>query len=195
MLIGRPKVVTSIPSPSASPDPFRDDQTPPCISLEPPTPIDRNAQTRGDSFLSNQSTTPFRDDPEDNPRITDSELLTSQQTLMDDQDERLNHLSTSIGRQNQLSMQIGDELDVHHQLLEDTDGAMDATAARLGRARKRLDKVADEAKQYGEWFPCAWRSPLLTVRLHYHNCRLDLHIADLDHRLQDIAFAEGHKMV
>jgi syntaxin 8 len=46
-------------------------------------------------------------------------------------------------------MQIGDELDVHHQLLEDTDGAMDRTAARLGRARKRLDKVADEAKQYG----------------------------------------------
>jgi syntaxin 8 len=77
-------------------------------------------------------------------------MLTQQQTLMDDQDERLNHLSTSIGRQNQLSMQIGDELDVHHQLLEDTDGAMDRTAARLGRARKRLDKVADEAKQYGQ---------------------------------------------
>jgi syntaxin 8 len=68
---------------------------------------------------------------------------------MEDQDERLNHLSTSINRQNQLSMQIGDELDVHHQLLEDTDGAMDRTAASLGRARKRLDKVADEAKQYG----------------------------------------------
>jgi len=56
-------------------------------------------------------------------------MVTQQQSLMEDQDERLNHLSTSINRQNQLSMQIGDELDVHHQLLEDT--------------------VADEAKQYG----------------------------------------------
>jgi syntaxin 8 len=81
-------------------------------------------------------------------------MVAQQQTLMDDQDERLNHLSTSINRQNQLSMQIGDELDVHHQLLEDTDGAMDRTAARLGRARKRLDKVADEAKQYGELLAC-----------------------------------------
>jgi len=79
-------------------------------------------------------------------------MVTQQQTLMDDQDERLNHLSTSINRQNQLSMQIGDELDVHHQLLEETDGAMDRTAASLGRARKRLDKVADEAKQYGTSF-------------------------------------------
>jgi syntaxin 8 len=142
-------------------DPFREsDQTPPRISLEPPTPIIPHLQShshglsegpsRGESYLSNQSSTPFKDDPEDNPRITDSELVTQQQTLMDDQDERLNHLSTSINRQNQLSMQIGDELDVHHQLLEDTDGAMDRTAARLGRARKRLDKVADEAKQDGE---------------------------------------------
>ena len=106
-----------------------------------------------DPFLSrsaSQSTTPFRDDPEDNARISDSEMMSQQQVLMDDQDERLNHLSNSINRQNQLSVQIGDELDVHHQLLEDTDGAMDRTQARLGRAKKRLDKVADEAKQYGQ---------------------------------------------
>lgn len=66
-----------------------------------------------------------------------------------DQDERLNLLSSSIGRQNHLSIQIGSELDLHHDLLEDTDAAMDRTAARLGRARRRLDTVAHEAKQYG----------------------------------------------
>lgn len=100
--------------------------------------------------MSNQSTTPFKDDPEDNPRISEGELLSNQQVLMDDQDDRLNHLSNSINRQNQLSLQIGDELDVHHSLLEDTDAAMDRTTARLGKAKKRLDKVANEAKQYGE---------------------------------------------
>lgn len=47
-------------------------------------------------------------------------------------------------------MQIGDELDIHHELLEDTDAAMDRTAARLNSARRRLDHVADNAKQYGE---------------------------------------------
>lgn len=76
-------------------------------------------------------------------------MLSNQQMLMNDQDERLNLLSHSIGRQNDLSLQIGSELDMHHQLLEETDTAMDRTAASLGRAKRRLDKVADEAKQHG----------------------------------------------
>ena len=66
-----------------------------------------------------------------------------------DQDERLNLLSSSIGRQNHLSVQIGDELDVHSELLEDTDAAMDRTQQRLNRAKKRLDRVASDAKQHG----------------------------------------------
>ncbi|WVR00252.1 hypothetical protein IAU59_007395 [Kwoniella sp. CBS 9459] len=77
------------------------------------------------------------------------EMLSTQQAMMDDQDERLNLLSNSIGRQNHLSIQIGSELDIHHQLLEDTDAAMDRTAASLGRARRRLNRVADDAKQHG----------------------------------------------
>lgn len=48
-------------------------------------------------------------------------------------------------------MQIGDELQVHNELLEDTDAAMDRTADRMNRARRRLDHVADNAKQHGEW--------------------------------------------
>lgn len=59
-------------------------------------------------------------------------------------------MSHSIGRQNHLSLQIGSELEEQHELLEDVDGAMDRTTARLGGARKRLDKVANDAKQYGE---------------------------------------------
>lgn len=66
-----------------------------------------------------------------------------------DQDERLNLLSHSIGRQNHLSIQIGDELDQHHELLEETDAAMDRTAARLNSARRRLNRVADDARQHG----------------------------------------------
>lgn len=68
-----------------------------------------------------------------------------------DQDERLNLLSHSIGRQNHLSIQIGSELDLHNELLEDTDHAMDRTTARLSQAKKRLDRVASDAKQYGEF--------------------------------------------
>ncbi|WVF73071.1 hypothetical protein IAT40_007890 [Kwoniella sp. CBS 6097] len=97
----------------------------------------------------------YRDESDDEdvngraPSPSPHEMLSSQQAMMDDQDERLNLLSNSIGRQNHLSIQIGSELDIHHQLLEDTDAAMDRTAASLGRARRRLDRVADDAKQHG----------------------------------------------
>lgn len=66
-----------------------------------------------------------------------------------DQDERLNVLSQSIGRQNHLSIQIGTELDEQNELIEDVDGAMDRTTERLGRARRRLDHFAHDAKQHG----------------------------------------------
>ena len=75
-----------------------------------------------------------------------------------DQDERLNLLSHSIGRQTHLSVEIGSELDQHHELLEDTDAAMDRTTARLGKARKRLDKVANDARQYGPFISMSCRS-------------------------------------
>jgi hypothetical protein len=118
-------------------------------------------------------------------------MVTQQHALMDDQDERLNHLSTSINRQNQLSMQIGDELDVHHQLLEDTDGAMDRTAASLGRARKRLDKVADEAKQYGQLSSLQCNRMQLIDRLDNNNRSSDICPPNLDYSLQDISRARS----
>ncbi|KAL0245683.1 hypothetical protein I308_104817 [Cryptococcus tetragattii IND107] len=133
------------PSPIASPQPEKlsspaeaspPAQDVPTFSIEPPTPA-----------IGHQ---PFKDYPEDEePELTPHEMLSNQQMLMNDQDERLNLLSHSIGRQNDLSLQIGSELDLHHQLLEETDTAMDRTAASLGRAKRRLDRVADEAKQHG----------------------------------------------
>ncbi|ODN99032.1 hypothetical protein I350_07184 [Cryptococcus amylolentus CBS 6273] len=137
------------PSPSPSPvqSPFHDPVSPasediPSFSIEPPTPAIGQK--------------PFRDypsddegEPEPDRTLSPHEMLSNQQMMMDDQDERLNLLSSSIGRQSTLSTQIGSELDLHHELIEDTDHAMDRTAASLGRARRRMDRVADEAKQHG----------------------------------------------
>ncbi|KAK4685707.1 hypothetical protein P7C73_g4439, partial [Tremellales sp. Uapishka_1] len=131
----------------------------PTFIVEPPTPAAPAAPM------------PFRDYPEDETDDQPSahrDILDQQQIMMEgrqyaspsgtcqlnesiplDQDERLNLLSHSIGRQNHLSVQIGSELDLHHQLLEDTDEAIDRTSDRLRKARRRLDKVAEDAKQYG----------------------------------------------
>nr|XP_019010286.1 syntaxin 8 [Kwoniella pini CBS 10737]OCF49067.1 syntaxin 8 [Kwoniella pini CBS 10737] len=148
-IVSTPPIPQPTPSPKPPPSPIR---TPgfnevPKLSVEPPTPgINRDR---------NQDLKPFRDYPDDasdeerDAGMSPGDMLDHQQIMMNDQDERLNLLSNSIGRQNHLSVQIGSELDIHHQLLEDTDQAMDRTANSLNRARRRLDKVANDAKQHG----------------------------------------------
>ncbi|KAN0126033.1 hypothetical protein V8E52_001240 [Russula decolorans] len=94
-----------------------------------------------------QAFTPYTDDPEAgrDPVF----VLQEQQHLMDDQDVHLDTLSRSITRQHDLSMHINDELEVHTGLLEELDHDLDDTGIRLGRARQRLGRVANGAKEHG----------------------------------------------
>lgn len=65
---------------------------------------------------------------------------------------------------------IGDELDTHLDLLEETDHLVDRTENRLGMAAKRLAKVAKGTKGCGklptflalsDWYPFANGIPFL----------------------------------
>lgn len=67
-----------------------------------------------------------------------------------EQDARLELLSHSINRHQHMSIQIGDELDVQNDLLDDTEGRINATSARMGRAGRRLDQFAKSSKDHGE---------------------------------------------
>jgi len=46
-------------------------------------------------------------------------------------------------------MQINDELEIHTGLLEELDHDLDGTGSRLGRARQRLGRVANGAREHG----------------------------------------------
>lgn len=70
---------------------------------------------------------------------------------MDEQDVHLDRLSHSINRQRDLSIQIGDELEVHTGLLEGLDRDLDGTDSRMRGARRRLDRVARGAKENSEF--------------------------------------------
>lgn len=89
--------------------------------------------------------TPYTDDPQGDadPGI----MLQTQRRLMDEQDEHLDRLSQSVGRQHHISLQINDELDVHTGLLQELDTDLDQTGNRLTGARRRLDRVARGAKE------------------------------------------------
>ncbi|OJD37664.1 snare complex subunit [Diplodia corticola] len=94
---------------------------------------------------------PYRDDP-DEERADHSELSNQQiheyhQQVISQQDEQLDRLGESIGRQRELSIQIGDELEGHVLLLDEVDEGVDRHQSQLDRAGKRLAKVGRRARE------------------------------------------------
>lgn len=93
---------------------------------------------------------PYRDDPTtDGPpdhRDLDNVQIHAYHTrILAEQDEQLDRLGESIGRQRELSIQIGDELDSQVAMLEEVDGIVDRHGSRLEQARRSLGRVARRA--------------------------------------------------
>jgi len=92
---------------------------------------------------------PYRDDPTEGP--PDQSGLDNQQIhvyhsqVIAEQDEQLDRLGESIRRQGELSIQIGDELDSHVQMLDGVDVMVDRHQTRLDKARKSLGTIARKA--------------------------------------------------
>jgi hypothetical protein len=108
-----------------------------------------------------------------------------------DQDVHLDSLSRSVTRQRDLSIQINDELEVHTGLLEGLDYDLDDTGNRLGRARQRLGRVANGAKEHGEQGSVeslAWQLMKWPRRISFDHYAADSRTVDLDNYLQDVTF-------
>jgi syntaxin 8 len=93
---------------------------------------------------------PYRDDPTSGPpdqsHLDNQQIHAYHSQVMAEQDEALDRLGQSIGRQRELSIQIGDELDEHVQMLDEVDRNVDRHQTRLDKARKNLGHVARKAK-------------------------------------------------
>lgn len=81
------------------------------------------------------------------------EMLCSAHVAFLVQDAHLEHLSSSIGRQHHISLQINDELETQTGLFDELDTELDGTDSRMRRARRRLDRVARGAKENGRFIP------------------------------------------
>ncbi|KAH1578195.1 hypothetical protein KXX17_006786 [Aspergillus fumigatus] len=92
---------------------------------------------------------PYRDSPSppspDHSNMSNQQIYDHHAETLREQDEQLDRLGESIGRQHQLSIQIGDELEGHIALLDGMDGDVDRHQRRLDGARKRLDKIRKRA--------------------------------------------------
>ncbi|KUJ23124.1 snare-domain-containing protein [Mollisia scopiformis] len=92
---------------------------------------------------------PYRDDPSgppDQSNLDNQQIHAYHSRVMAEQDEALDRLGESIGRQRELSIQIGDELDEHVQMLDEADRHVDRHQSRLDKARKNLGTIARKAK-------------------------------------------------
>lgn len=94
---------------------------------------------------------PYCDDPSD--EVPDHSSLNNHQIheyhsqVIAEQDEQLDALGQSIGRQRELSMQIGDELDGHVMLLDEVEEGVDRHQAQFRRAQGRLDRFSRKARE------------------------------------------------
>lgn len=92
---------------------------------------------------------PYRDEPSppgpDQSGMNNQQIYDHHNQVMRDQDDQLDRLGESIGRQHQLSIQIGDELDGHVALLDGMDGDVERHQNRLDGARRRLDRFRRKA--------------------------------------------------
>lgn len=145
--------LTSPNNPSLSTDFAAAQKKPRNVSKSVRFSDDPTASTSQDDDDPNRSALfPYRDDPADAGAPDQSDLSNQQiheyhSQVIRDQDDQLDRLGESIGRQRELSMQIGDELDGQVMLLDDVEEGVDRHQAQFRRARGRLDRISRKAKE------------------------------------------------
>ena len=108
-----------------------------------------------DDTINRTALMPYRDDPDDAPpnhsSLDNQQIHEYHHQVIRDQDEQLEHLSVSVRRQGELSIQIGNELDEQNGMLGETEEYVDRHQTQLDRAKKRLDGIVKKGKEGGAW--------------------------------------------
>lgn len=112
---------------------------------------DAVAQANRAALFSDQER--YRDEPAapDQSGMDNQQIHAYHKQALKDQDDQLDVLGQSIGRQRMLGIQMGDELDEQGQLLDDVERGVDRHTTTLERARKRLGHVARKSKDNWSW--------------------------------------------
>jgi syntaxin 8 len=84
--------------------------------------------------------------PDPTADMSNQQIHMYHQQVIAEQDEQLDRLGESIGRQRQLAMQVGDELEGQIGLLDEVDRGVDRHQGRLDGAKRRLKGVSQRAK-------------------------------------------------
>lgn len=98
---------------------------------------------------------PYRDEPDDaapdQSELSNQQIHSYHKQVIRDQDDQLDRLGESVGRQRELSIQMGTELDEHVGMLDEIEEDVDRHTGTLDRARKRLGGISRKAKDNWSW--------------------------------------------
>ena len=117
---------------------FRDSPSPSSSEEEDPN--------RASLFPSQYTDEPSDQDP-DPSELSNQQIHAYHTQVIQSQDEQLDRLGESIGRQRHLSMQIGDELEGQVALLDEVDEGVDRHQTRLDVAQRRIKGVTKKARE------------------------------------------------
>lgn len=125
---------------------FRDDPNAPAEEQDDPVETANRA-----ALFSDQER--YRDEPSapDQSHLDNQQIHAYHKQVLQGQDEQLDTLGASIGRQRMLGIQMGDELDEQNELLDDVQSGVDRHTSTLERAQKRLGHVARKSRDNWSW--------------------------------------------
>ncbi|GAB7362316.1 hypothetical protein MBLNU230_g2332t1 [Neophaeotheca triangularis] len=135
---------------------FRDNPADPSTQPYRDEPDEEDTANRSALFASQGGGGGYSDDPStDHSDFDNQQVYAHHNERLRDQDEQLDVLGQSIGRQRLLGIEMGNELDEQGVMLGDVEAGVDRHQSTLDRARGRLGRVARKSKENWSWVTIA----------------------------------------
>ncbi|CAK1357974.1 unnamed protein product [Cercospora beticola] len=116
-----------------------------------PDEDDAEAQANRAALFADQER--YRDEPEapNQDNLDNQQIHAYHKQVLREQDDQLDVLGQSIGRQRMLGIQMGNELDEQVELLDDVERGVDRHSNQLYGAQKRLTTFSRKARDNWNW--------------------------------------------
>lgn len=103
---------------------------------------------------------PYTDEPmsaqQEEQGLDNQQIHAYHSRVLREQDEQLDVLGQSVGRQRLLGIQMGDELDEQNEMLGDVERGVDRHSGTLDSAQRRLGKIARKGREgWNSWITIA----------------------------------------